>query len=225
MIKAEHKNWARFIFNIYIDKLLKNNFISYYLLNSYPAINKNLSIVLTPNHISWWDGFFVDYIIKNSSNRKMYIMMLEEQLKQFWFFKKLGAYSINPGSGSSLLTTVKYTRELVKNPENVAVIYPQGTIEPFEKRPLTIKKGLKLFIENMPDEIAVIPVAFKIQYFNEKKPAVIARFGKILNAETICSDYQSYITEFYRNLDELNKAVFENKFQNDLFKKTNHYEF
>lgn len=220
MIKAEHKNWARYIFDYYINNLLKKNFISYYLLNDYPVLDKNLSIILTPNHISWWDGFLIDYLVKNFSNRKMYIMMLEKQLKRFWFFQKLGAYSINPDSISSLLTTVKYTRELLKNPDNLAVIYPQGTIESFEKRPLTIKKGIKLFIENMPNEIVVIPAAFKIQYFNERKPSVIARFGKILNAETICSDYQLYINEFYQNLDELNKAVFENKFQQDLFRKT-----
>ncbi|MEJ2618210.1 MAG: lysophospholipid acyltransferase family protein [Ignavibacteriaceae bacterium] len=218
MIKAEHKKWARLIFNLYIDKLLKNNFVNYYLLNSYPVLDKNLSVVLTPNHISWWDGFFIDYIVKIFSDRKMHIMMLEEQLKKFWFFQKLGAYSVNPDNVGSLLTTVRYTRKLLNNPESLAVIYPQGKIEPFEKRPLTIKNGLKLFVENMPNEIAVIPVAFKIQYFNEKKPAVIARFGKILYAETICSDYQLYVNEFYRNLDELNKAVFDNKFQQDLFR-------
>ncbi len=220
MIKAEHKNWARFLFDFYIDNLLKKNFANYYLVNSYPHIDNNLSIVVTPNHISWWDGFFIDYIIKNFSNRKMHIMMLEEQLKRFWFFQKLGAYSINPDSVSGLLTTVKYTREFLKNQDNLAVIYPQGSIEPFEKRPLTIKKGLKLFIENMPAEIVVIPIAFKIQYFNEKKPAVIARFGKILKAETICSDCQLYINEFHQNLDELNKAVFVNKYQQDLFRKS-----
>ena len=148
----------------------------------------------------------------------MYLMMLEDQLKRFWFFKKVGAYSVNSASISSLLTTVKYTRELLKHPDNLAVIYPQGTIEPFEKRPLTIKKGLKLFIENMLNEIVVVPAAFKIQFFNEKKPSVIVRFGKILKAETICSDFQLYLNEFYRNLDELNKAVFENKYQQDLFR-------
>ena len=216
MIKADHKKWARFIFDYYVDNLLKKNFVSYYLVNNYPDIDDNLNIIFTPNHISWWDGFFIDYIIKNSSNRKMHIMMLEEQLKRFWFFQKLGAYSINPNRLNGLLSTVKYTRDLLNNPNNLVVIYPQGTIEPFEKRPLTIKKGLKLFIENMPNQIVVIPVAFKIQYFNEKRPAVVARFGKILNAETICSDYQLYINEFYQNLDELNKAVFERKFNQNL---------
>jgi hypothetical protein len=220
MIKAKHQKWARFIFDYYIDNLLRKNFANYYLINNYPDIDDNFNMVFTPNHISWWDGFFIDYVIKKSSNRKMYIMMLEEQLKRYWFFQKLGAYSVNPDSISSLLTTVRYTRELLKNPEMLAVIYPQGTIESFEKRPLTIKKGLKLFIENIPNEIAIIPVAFKIQYFNEMKPVVIARFGKILKAETVCSDYQLYINEFYLNIDELNKAVFENKFQRDLFRKS-----
>lgn len=218
MIKADHKKWARFIFDYYINNLLKKNFVSYYLVNDCPKLSDNEHIIYTPNHISWWDGFFIDYIIKNFSARKMYIMMLEEQLKRFWFFKKLGAYSINPGENGSILSTIRYTGEILKSRKNLLVLFPQGAIEPFEKRPLTIKKGLKLFIENGPAELVVIPVAFKIQYFNEKKPSVIARFGQILKAETVCSDFKLYVNEFYRNLDELNKAVFENKFQRDLFR-------
>ena len=217
MIKADHKNWARFIFDIYINNLLKRNFSNYYLTNSYPDLPDNLSIVLTPNHISWWDGFFIDYLVKKFSKKKMHIMMLENQLKQYWFFQKLGAYSINPSSTSSIISTVKYTREILKNKNNLAVIYPQGKIEPFEKRPLNIKNGLKLFIENLHAELFVIPVAFKIQYLNEKNPAVIGRFGKILKADTICLDYQLYINEFYNNLNALNKSAFEGNFQNDLF--------
>lgn len=219
MIKADHKNWARFIFNIYINNMLKKSFTNYYLINSYPDTDKNSGIILTPNHISWWDGFFIDYIVKLFSARKMYIMMLEEQLKRFWFFQKLGAYSINPGNTSSLLSVTRYTRELLKNQNNIVIIYPQGTIESFEKRPLNIKNGLRLFIENHPAELVVVPVAFKIQYFNKKKPAVIARFGNSLKAKEICSNYQLYINEFYYNLDELNKAVFEEKFHRDSFKE------
>ena len=44
MIKADHKNWARFIFDIYINNLLKRNFSNYYLTNSYPDLPDNLSI-------------------------------------------------------------------------------------------------------------------------------------------------------------------------------------
>ena len=218
MIKADHKNWARCLFDFYINNLLRKNFVNYYLANDYPQIDKDSGIILTPNHISWWDGFFADYIVKSFSGRKLYIMMLEEQLKRFRFFQKLGAYSINPSSISSILSAAKYTREILKDKNNLVVIYPQGTIEPYEKRPLSIKKGLKLFIENVQEEVAVIPAAFRIQYFNEKKPSVIARFGNIMKTETVSSDYQSYINEFYNNLDGLNQAVFENNFYKDLFK-------
>ncbi len=218
MIKADHKKWARIIFDIYIDRLLKKNFSNFFLANNFPLIDEKFSLILTPNHISWWDGFFIDYIVKKLSKRKFHIMMLEEQLKRYWFFQKLGAYSIDPENKSSLITTVKYTNEILKNKNNLAVIYPQGTIEPFEKRPLTIKEGLQLFVSDFSEDLIVVPVAFKIQYYEDKNPAVITRFGNSLKAKIIKSDFDLFINEFYKNLNELSSSAFNKKFIYDLFK-------
>lgn len=217
MIKADHKKWARIIFDIYIDRLLKKNFSNFFLANNFQQIEENYSLILTPNHISWWDGFFIDYIVKKLSNRKFHIMMLEEQLERYWFFQKLGAYSIDPENKSGLISTVKYTNEILKDKNNLAVIYPQGTIETFEKRPLKIKEGLKLFMSNFSENLIVVPVAFKIQYYDDKDPAIITRFGKSLNAKMIKSDFDLYINEFHKNLDELSSAAFNKIFTSDLF--------
>ena len=46
-------------------------------------------------------------------NRKIHIMMLEEQLKRYWFFRYLGCYSIDHDKTKSILESVEYTKKVV----------------------------------------------------------------------------------------------------------------
>ncbi|MBU2492495.1 MAG: lysophospholipid acyltransferase family protein [Bacteroidetes bacterium] len=217
MIKAGHKKWARLLFDFYIKRELKKHFSHFYLVNNYPQVNKESPLVITPNHISWWDGFFIDYICNKEVGRRIYVMMLEEQLRKYKFFRKLGAYSVNLGNGFSVKDTILYTREIVSDPANVTVIYPQGEIEPFEKRPMVLKEGIKLFVKGNQGNVIVLPVGFKIQYYNEKKPAVIIRFGEPLKSETVINDFKVYENKFTENLDLLNNAAINKNFICDIW--------
>lgn len=218
MIRADHKKYARWIFIPYMNRMLKKNFSHFYFINQFPQLHPKSGLVITPNHISWWDGFFAEYLFSRFINRKLYIMMLEDQLNKYWFFKKLGAYSINPKSTSSIRETAGYTREIINNNNNFVITYPQGEIEPFEKRPLTLKDGLKFFIKGIIDKnLYVLPVGFKIHYYNEKYPAVITRFGNLLEGNRILNDFSIFKREFTDNLDKLAEATDKKEFIKDLF--------
>jgi 1-acyl-sn-glycerol-3-phosphate acyltransferase len=217
MIKAEHKNWARLVFNPYLKRLLKKNFNNFYLTNEVPKIQKNKSILITPNHISWWDGFFIDFAVRNIFHKNIFLMMLEEQLKRFWFFSKLGAYSINPGNVKSVLETVNYTSLLLEKPGNFLVVYPQGEIEAYEKKPLTLKKGLDLIIKKSKKDFIILPAAYKIQYYNEKNPSVLFSFGNMLDSKEIENNFAVFENTFYQNLDDLSQKAFDRQFIRDLF--------
>jgi len=206
MIKAEHKKWARLLYDFYIRRLLKKNFIGFYLLNEFPIIPINAGLIIAPNHFSWWDGFFIDFVCKKYLNRKIHLLMLEEQLQRYWFFKKVGAYSIKLDDPASIAVSLLYSREIVSSPKNFLVIYPQGEIEPYDKRPPQIKEGLKSVIKNLPVETFVLPFAFKIQFGNEMKPDIFARTGDLLNSELILSDYSIFKGAFEKNLIELDNC-------------------
>lgn len=221
MIRADHRKWARLLFNPYLNYLLKKDFSAFYLVNKFPQIPDAKGLIVTPNHFSWWDGFFIDYLMRKKSKRKLFIMMLEDQLERFWFFKKLGAFSINPGKTVSISGTVNYARSIIENPDNYIVIYPQGEIEPFEKNDLNIKPGLKIFIKNLQNETFVFPAAFKIQYGEDRKPFVAARFGDLIETEKILQDFGFFEKSFRDNLNKLQEAVFEKSFTENLFNKNN----
>ncbi len=218
MIKARHNYWARLLFDFYIKRLLKKNFSNFYLINNMPQLKSNNSVIFAPNHFSWWDGFFIDWILKKETGYKIKMMMLEEQLKRYWFFNLLGAYSIEPKNSLSIKETINYTRTLLIEKGNGIVIYPQGEIEPYEKRPLQFKEGLRLILKPLQDTI-IIPVGFKIHYAEEKKPSILCRFGEPLPAETAVKNYSFFIEKFNNNLDLLDASLSELHFTKDYFVK------
>ncbi len=207
MIRAEHKLWARLIFIPYIYRLLRKHFSNIYLVNEPPQVPENNGLIITPNHFSWWDGFFIDFVMRRYSNRKLHIMMLEEQLKRFWFFRKLGAYSIDVNNKQSISESLQYTREIISDPAHFVVYYPQGEIQPYDKRPLKLKPGLKRVLQNISRPVSVVPAAFRIQYGDQRKPDVYARFTGPLPGETVVNEFNLYESEFCNNINELDRAA------------------
>lgn len=218
MIKADHKKWARWLYDFYVPRLLKSNFQNFYLTNEFPDIPDNQSLIITPNHFSWWDGFFIDYTLRFFSKRKIYLLMLEEQLKRYWFFKKVGAFSINPHNPKSIKKTFDYIIEVIGDPKNVLIFYPQGEIEDYVKRPLTVKEGLKTILNMANTEVNILPVAFKIKYGNTKKPDVLVRFGEVITSVKAKENFNFFIDAFNSNVNFLDELQTDNLKEN-LFKQ------
>ncbi|MGE5432518.1 MAG: lysophospholipid acyltransferase family protein [Syntrophomonadaceae bacterium] len=218
MIKAEHNKAARLVFDFYIDRLLKKNFSSFFLVNEFPEIKKTNSLIVTPNHFSWWDGFFIDLVNRKVFRRKIHIMMLEHQLKKYWFFRYLGAYSVRQENAKSIIETAEYSREISDTPGNLNVIYPQGEIESYEKRPLSFKPGLRYFLRGITENCAVAPVLFKIKYGEDKKPSVYCWFGEPVSPKDVIGDYACYLKGIEYGLDQLNSLSDRKTYMPDLFR-------
>ena len=218
IIEAKHNKAALLVFNIYLNRLIKKNFSHFFLANLPPELPKDKSLIITPNHFSWWDGFFIHQLNKKTTKRKLYVMMLQKQLERYWFFKHVGAYSINQEKPTSISESVNYTSKILSHPDNAVAFYPQGEIEPFGKRPINLKKGLHLFLKNLIDKCVVLPVAFKIQHYNEKQPAIVFRSGRIISPIEVVNDFSIFENEFVGNIEALNEAAFKKNFVKDIFK-------
>lgn len=216
MIKADRRPWALFMFDIYLSRLIRNNFSRFYTTNDFPEIPENKGLIVTPNHFSWWDGFFSYYVLKKHCGRNVYLMMLEEQLSQYWFFRKVGAYSVQPDNAVSIARSLAYTCELVSNPENLAIVFPQGEIEPYDKRPPDIKKGISYIAQDLHPDTIILPLACKIQYDNLKKPFIAVRFGSTQTARQVHRSFSLFENAFSTMLDELDTATKENTFLHNL---------
>ncbi len=218
MIQAAPHPVASRIFRWYIYRELKKNFQAFYLINDFPTIPEDQRLLITPNHFTWWDGFFIDYLCTRFLDRQIYIMMLEEQLQRYWYFKMFGAYSIIPGNIPSVIETLQYTIGPLMDPANYVVMYPQGVLEPYDKRPIVLRRGgLRYLITKAPHPFLIFPIGFRITYYNEKHPEISVRMGDIIESEKLKKDFNHFKERFIHNLEELDKETFERKFRRDLF--------
>jgi 1-acyl-sn-glycerol-3-phosphate acyltransferase len=204
MIKADHKTWAKFVFDIYLKGLLKKSFFDFRIINEQPEIDQSKSLILTPNHFSWWDGFFVYWLNNRTLNKKLFIMMLEDQLKRYWFFQKVGCYSIDLNDNRKMIASLKYTIDLLLNSNNIITIYSQGEIQAYDEKKIVLKDGIDFIAKKSTVDFQILPLAFRIHYSNEKLPIVYARFGKLLNSREIAENPQLFKVEFVNNLELIN---------------------
>lgn len=216
MIYPKHSAWAKKVFDLYLERLLKRNFSHFYAVNTLPQIDVNCATLITPNHFSWWDGFFIYYLLNRQSGNKFHLMMLEEQLRRFWFFAKIGAYSIEQSNPVSVARSFAYTTTLLKENENSVVLYPQGKIEPYDKRPLGIHQGVKRLLAKSGN-FKVQPVVFKIGWFNEMKPEIYCYTGESFDCREIGNGTKDLGYEMQLCLNMLDKHAQERNFICDLF--------
>lgn len=191
MIRARHRLWAKTLFYPYIYRIIRKDFSAFHIAGPIPDIPENRALLLTPNHTGWWDGFFVHTLNRSLWRRKFYLMMLEEQLRRYWYFSRIGCYSLNPGSPSDVYASFEYTSRLLSRPENIVVIFPEGELHSQFLSPYHIRKGVSRLaawtVDSTP--FSILPVTFLIQPYKRRAPELIAGLGAPLTSEELAEDY------------------------------------
>ncbi len=208
MIKAKPTRWAKFIFHIYVMRLMKRHFHTFHLFGDLPQPDPNLPMLLIPNHSTWWDGFFVYLLNEEILKREIYLMMLDSQLSKYKFFARVGAYGIEPGDKKKVLKSLAYTVELMQKLNTMVCIFPQGELFPWGKRPLNFKKGIELIIKKYSQPVNILPLAMRTEYIGEQRAEVFFLFGKnyIVNTQNFHgSNWLEEIEE--KLLDNLAKRI------------------
>jgi len=104
-------------------------------------------------------------------------MMLEEQLQSRMFLNKAGAYSIRKNS-PSVIETIQYTRELLRNPDNLVTLFPQGEIRSMFDFPVRFEKGPVRMLRGMEDKVQIVFMAALVDYFSHPKPTLTLALGE-----------------------------------------------
>lgn len=167
VIKARHHWFYYPFFKYYSRRMPKKDFQQVHIHSN--VKDKGLPILMMGNHISWWDGFLAQYINIELFNRKLHIMMLEEQLEKRMFLNKTGAYSIKKG-GRSAIESLRYTSDLLKDANNLVILFPQGKIHSMHDIPVSFEKGWFRIMNNLEGPVQVIFFITLIDYFSSRKP-------------------------------------------------------
>jgi hypothetical protein len=178
LIPANHARWADILFSAYLRRLMQRSFHSLRLLGALPQLTVGLPVVLIPNHSTWWDGFFVYLLNKELLHRRLYLMMLAEQLSRFRFFRRVGAFGIIPGQRRSVVETLRYSSSLLQDPGNLLCMFPQGELRPYGVRPLGFEPGLKRILALSGARASLQMLAMRAEFRGDQLPEVYFLFDE-----------------------------------------------
>jgi 1-acyl-sn-glycerol-3-phosphate acyltransferase len=202
MLKAKHNFIIHPFFKWYAGSIIKRHFGMVKIVGEIQ--DKNLPVLLISNHISWWDGFWAMYINLKVLHRKFHFMMLEDQLRKFWFFNYTGGFSVNKKS-KSLIETLHYTAELLTDNQNMVLVFPQGEIQSQHNQNLLFEKGLERILKDKDGMIQIVFLANLVDYFSNRKPGIYFHLQENNTKVSDIADLQQQYNLFYAQSVEKQK--------------------
>lgn len=119
-------------------------------------------------------------------------MMLEEQLKRYWFFNHIGAFSVKKGS-KSILESLNYCSEILNNPNSILVIFPQGKVESLYQNTIHFENGgIKLAQESSSEKTQIVFNCNYIDWRENQKPNFNAHLQVSLSNSKVAEDYNKF---------------------------------
>jgi 1-acyl-sn-glycerol-3-phosphate acyltransferase len=196
MLKAKHHPIIYPFFKWYSRHIIKRSFARVNIIGNYS--DKKLPVLLISNHIGWWDGFWAVYLNHYVFKRKFHFMMLEEQLKKHWYFNLSGGFSVKKNS-RSIIETLDYANELLKEAGNIVLLFPQGAIESMHQHTIKFEKGTGRILSSLENKVQVIFVANFTDYFSDKKPTLNSYLMDYSKGDFTNQHLESAYSAFYLN--------------------------
>lgn len=188
------------LFDLYCRILFWRRFSSINIEKNYNP-HPDRKTIYYLNHNSWWDGLIPFYLNQKYFNQNARAIMEDKQLKKYSFFRRLGAFSINPEDPRSSIRSLRYAIESMDRPKSALYMYPQGKIVPFTVNQLNFKKGIGWLCKQLP-EVDVVPIAVHIHTMYNDKPKLEISVGSALEIDR-SDDPEIINQQLEKNLSEL----------------------
>jgi len=202
MIRAEHSRFYILISVVYTKIALSLFFRNVRFITEVKT-DDNLAILMIANHFSWWDGFFQLQLNLKYLKKRYHFMMLEKELKKDFILRKVGACSIEKGSRSAL-DSLKYVVEVIQNPENLFLFFPEGKIQSIYTEEFKFEKGaLNYVLKKATTDFQFVFNVNLIDYSSFKRPevSVYCKTHKI-NSNTTASEIEKDYNDFVKECKE-----------------------
>lgn len=173
MIKAKKNILLQTLMSVYVEQLLKRSFQQMHWYAPCPL--PSTPVIFIANHSSWWDGPILYYLSRKKLPQDIYFLMHEKGLRDYPYFRQLGAFSVNRDHPKEILRTIQYAASLLKDQKSVW-LFPQGDEFPMAKRPLQFQSGIIRIWETKRD-IPIIPICYHYAFESTKKPNVYVMAG------------------------------------------------
>ncbi len=136
-----------------------------------------LPTIFYANHVSWWDGYLAFFLFDERWRGEGYLMMEEPQLRRYRFFQRCGCFSVDRDDAREAMRSVGYAADLLRDrPGRGLWIFPQGEIQPNDRRPLRTYAGAA-HVARRAGRVRCVPVALRFEFFGEQRPEALIRIG------------------------------------------------
>jgi 1-acyl-sn-glycerol-3-phosphate acyltransferase len=194
MIYPQSNRLIHWIVDTYIKSSVTRHF---YKINFNPGeIDQNKSILLVANHFSIWDGLILYWITRNFLGKKFHVMLLEETSKKEPFLKYVGAFSVSKGS-RSILQSIDYAAQLLTDPQNLVLIFPQGALYSNFVNDVKFEQGIIKIMQKASNKFQLLYAATFTENFQHKKPTANVYLTQATNCTfediaALNADYQQH---------------------------------
>lgn len=179
-IPAKESRFVILFFKWYTYWLCKRRFSSVWL-DHHASIPDEKSVLFIVNHHSWWDGLIPLLLNEFVFHKRARAIMEDKQMKQFSFFSRIGAMSINRENVRSAVYTLQQAAEWLNKPNTSLYLFPEGKITN-PAAPIKIEGGVLRILKSAPDCI-MVPISLHISTQRGDKPELFIRVGAAVEPE------------------------------------------
>lgn len=139
-------------------------------------IKEGHSYLLMCNHFSFLDGLMALYLCRkvfadHDQLKTFQVMVLKGQLKKRKWLKRLGGFSVAPGS-RSISESLGHAKEVLSTPGNLLLLYPQGNLESMYVRKIIFQDGINQILPQVEGKCQVVWASVLMEYFESIKPTL-----------------------------------------------------
>lgn len=163
----------------YVDWYLRRNFHGFRLLQR-PNLDslKGWPVLVCCNHPSWWDPLLCLHLSERFfRDRSNYGPIAAEGISKYKFMERLGFFSIDRSSRAGAEKFLRVGAGILKLPDGVLWITPQGEFVDIRSRPIVFEHGAGHLTRRV-SRLAMLPLALEYSFWNERYPEAFAAFGE-----------------------------------------------
>ncbi|GAB2705014.1 hypothetical protein GCM10027037_33350 [Mucilaginibacter koreensis] len=194
MIYPRKNKFIHSFFHHYVGHILRRNFKALHFGSI--EVKPDKSILLLANHFGWWDGFILYWLNHLRFKKRFHIMILEDTVQKVFFLKYMGAFSMIKNS-REMLISLQYAAELLQDPNNLVLIFPQGKLYSNFVNEVHTEKGLMKVVQPASGRFQYVLAATFVENFQHKKPSVYTYLSSSEIAVTDINQLQQLYQQHY----------------------------
>lgn len=193
-IAAKESRLVIKFFTLYTQFLMWRRFKNVEVIQDYIPQEHSKTIYFL-NHNYWWDGLIPLYLNYTRFNQKARAIMEDKQMREYPFFSKIGAFSINLENPRSSLKSLRYAVESMERFNSCLFIYPEGKLVPPSTELPDFRGGLAWLYQNLDSEIDFVPIGIFIDHSMNNKPDLKIYVGKQVSPDK--NDSKEELSRFF----------------------------